>query len=332
MTDHNARPETNPAIDVTQRQVDIRRRRLTALFVSIGVILVLYGMAAGNGWSISGLQPPMVDGTRIDKRHARAARTLAESSVAMTTPSQAAIGTGRIARSGKPLFCGGTKPYVALTFDDGPTPNTQKLVKLLKQSGVSATFFVLGSKLDKDRSSVQAMKSVGEIANHSWSHAAFTTLNSKEIKSEVDRTQSLIRLLQGSAPMLMRPPYGARDEKVNKSLAKLKMAEALWSADTEDALNAPWQTVADYAVQGIGPGAIVLMHDGQDATLTALRKKILLAARRRKLQFVTLSELLAVNPPSQAQLDAGPKGCAQAGTRNVSGLFFKPSEQLGYQP
>ncbi len=317
---------------MTQHTLDIRRRRLTALFVLVALVFFVYGLAAGRGWSAPGLQPPVANATKADKRLARAGRTLADSSAVAFTPAQASIGVARVARSRKPLFCGGGKPYMALTFDDGPGPGTAKLVKLLRESGVSATFFVLGEHLNTDRSSVQAMRSVGELANHSWSHPAFTTLARTEFKSEVQTTQDLIRSVQSSTQTMVRPPYGARDEVVDRVLAKQNMAEILWSADTQDALNAPWQQVAQYAVQGMGPGAIVLMHDGQESTLTALRKKILPAARRKKLHFVTVSELLATNPPSDAQLVAGPQGCAQAGERNVTGMFFKPSEQLNYQP
>lgn len=295
-------------------------------------MICAYGVAAGNGKSMPNLEPAGVNGTKMDKRFARAGRTLADSSATTATPAMAQIGVARVARSRKPLFCGGTKPYAALTFDDGPTPVTNKLVKLLKDSGVSATFFVLGAKLKDDRTTVKQMQSVGEIANHSWSHPAFNTLSSKGIKSEVNDTQDLIRTVQRPAPKLMRPPYGARDENVNRILAKLGMAEALWSSDTQDALNASWQQIADNGVNGIGPGAIILMHDGKDTTLTALRKKILPAARRQKIRFVTLSEMLAINPPSEQQLAAGAQGCAHAGKVNVSGTYFKPSEQLGYQP
>lgn len=317
---------------MTQHTLDIRRRRLTALFVLVGLIFFIYGLAAGSGWSVPNLQPPVSEGSKVDKRQARAARTLAESAALAVTPAQAEIGLARVARSRKPLFCGGAKPYMALTFDDGPSPTTAKLVKLLRDSGVSATFFVLGEHLNTDRGSVPAMRSVGEIANHSWSHPAFTKLAPKEVKSELKSSQDLIESVQSPTPSMMRPPYGARDAMVDRVIAKQRLADVLWSADTRDALNATWQEVADNAVQGMGPGAIVLMHDGPEVTLTALRKKILPAARRKKLQFVTISELLATNPPSDAQLAAGPQGCAQAGERNVTGLFFKPSEQLDYQP
>lgn len=317
---------------MTQRQMDIRRRRLTAVFVLVGLILTVFALAAGTGMSAPGLQPPEVTGSRVDNRVARAGRTAGDSLALSVTDEKARAAVARVARSGQPLFCGGKKPYVALTFDDGPTPKTPQLAKLLRESGVSATFFVLGSKLNDDRSSVDEMKSAGEIANHSWTHSNYTTLGNKELKKELRDTEAVIKSTQGSTPLLARPPYGARDERVNKILAKQKLAEILWSADTQDALNASWQQVASSAIDGIGPGAIVLMHDGQETTLTALKKKILPAARRRKLQFVTLSEFLAVNPPSDEQLEAGPRGCAHAGKRNVTGMFFEPSEQLGYKP
>ncbi len=317
---------------MTQRELDIRRRRLTAVLALVGVILGAYGVIASIGWMAPDLLPPVAKATTGSRRVASAAHALATSSLLRFTPSRSSTAVARLVRARKPLFCGGTKPYVALTFDDGPSGTTPKLVKLLRDSGVSATFFVVGSRLNDDRSSVRDMLSVGEIANHSWNHPQYTRMKGKEIGFEVRTTNDLIRAVQGRGTRYARPPYGARDDRVTKELAQLGMVEVLWSADTEDAMGADWRRVADYATQGIGPGAIVLMHDGREATLKALRTRVLPAARRRKLHFVTLSELLAVNPPSAAQIEAGPRGCAHAGERNVTGLFSQPSEQFGYQP
>ncbi|MBJ7348617.1 MAG: polysaccharide deacetylase family protein [Thermoleophilaceae bacterium] len=315
-----------------QHDLDIRRRRATAGLILLAVLALLIGALGGHVASAPSTVPPVGASTRDARLYARAAKTLARSAATTVTPAQQRIAVGRLVRSGKPLFCGGAKPYVALTFDDGPTQTTPQLVRLLKHAGVSATFFVMGQRLDARPTTVAPMQSVGYIANHSWSHPPFTTLTPAQMRSEIHSTQGAIEATDTASWRLFRPPYGDRNAKVSAVVQRERFAEVLWSADTEDALGDPWQRVASYATEGIGPGAIVLMHDGRQSTLTALRRKILPAIKRRKLQFVTLPEMLALNPPSAEQLAAGPRGCAQAGTRNVTGLFFKRSEQLNYKP
>jgi peptidoglycan/xylan/chitin deacetylase (PgdA/CDA1 family) len=118
----------------------------------------------------------------------------------------------------------------------------------------------------------------------------------------------------------MRPPYGARDAQSQKQIYKMGYAEMLWSADSQDGLSKSWRTIAQNAIAGLGPGANILFHDGPTATLTALRRKIIPAIRKSGLTMVTLPELLVLNPPSDAQLKAGPSGCSHAGKKNVSGV------------
>src|SRR4051794_910680 len=102
-------------------------------------------------------------------------------------------------------------PYVALTFDDGPhTTLTPKLLDLLAARHIKATFFVLGECVEQNPQILQrAAKEGHEIANHSWSHPQLNRLSDEAARSQLKRTDDLIRSLIGVRPTHFRPPYGA---------------------------------------------------------------------------------------------------------------------------
>lgn len=227
----------------------------------------------------------------------------------------------KIAKTGLPLYCGGTKNYAAVTFDDGPSIVTPKLLKLLRNAGVPATFFAVGSNVQKLPDYARAYPTQGDTGNHSWDHPSLPSLSPVEIKSQLTQTHAALTATAGPQLKIMRPPYGAHDAISDRVIKRMGYVQSLWSADSADTLGAVPADIAKNVINGLGPGAIILMHDGPEATLTALKKKILPAIRRSDLTMVTLPQMLALNPPTDAQLTAGPRGCSQAGKVNVSGSF-----------
>jgi peptidoglycan/xylan/chitin deacetylase (PgdA/CDA1 family) len=251
---------------------------------------------------------------------------VANSEAIYISPKEQSAAIKRLVKLKVPLFCAGTKKYAALTFDDGPSATTPQLIKLLKDEGIPATWFDVGNNASSDIPGLKAHAAYGPIGNHTWNHANLTTLSTADIKTELNDTQDVIKQNTGQNWMMMRPPYGARDPQSQKTTLKLGYAEMLWSADSQDALGKTWQVVAQNALDGLGPGANLLFHDGPAATLTALRRKIIPAIRKSDLTMVTLPELLVLNPPSDAQLKMGASGCTHAGRRNVSGVFLTNPE------
>lgn len=247
---------------------------------------------------------------------------IANSEAIYISPKEQSAALKRLVKLKIPLFCAGTKKYAALTFDDGPSATTPELVKLLKEEGIPATWFDLGNNSASDLPGLKLHANYGPVANHSWSHTDLTTLSKSDIKTELNDTQDVFKQNTAQDWKMMRPPYGARDPQSQKTTLKLGYAEMLWSADSQDGLAKPWQTIAKNAVDGLGPGANILFHDGPKATLTALRRKIIPAIRKSGLTMVTLPELLVLNPPSDAQLKMGGRGCSHAGRKNVSGVFL----------
>ena len=246
----------------------------------------------------------------------------ANSEAIYISPEEQKAAVSRIAKAKAPLFCAGTKKYAALTFDDGPSKTTPELIKLLKDEGIPATFFDLGSNANSNLAGLKAHAAYGPVANHSWDHSDYTTLSTPDLKAQFNDTQDVFKTQVGQNNMFMRPPYGARNPSTEKTTQRLGYAEMLWSADSQDGLAKPWQVIAKNATDGLGPGAVILFHDGPAATLEALKRRIIPAIRKSDLTMVTLPELLVLNPPSDAQLKAGSTGCTHAGRVNVSGVFM----------
>lgn len=252
---------------------------------------------------------------------AQIAKAIAVSDVFYIPPADQRAAIKRVAKSGLPLYCGGAKNYASITFDDGPSTTTPELMKLLRKAGVPATFFAVGQNVQEFPANAKLYPLQGVTGNHTWDHASLPSLSPAEIKAQLTQTNDILTTTVGSQFKIMRPPYGAHDPMTDAVIKKMGYAQALWSADSADALGAQPDALAQHVIDGLGPGANILMHDGPAATLIALKKKILPAIRKSGVTMVTLPQLLALNPPSDEQLAAGPRGCSQAGKVNVSGSF-----------
>lgn len=303
--------------------MDIRRRPNPRLRIAVLVcaVFVLVSVVFSKSQSLAqnDVVRPMIEVSPVPSA---IGLDIAASEAIYISPKEQAAAVKRLVKLKEPLFCAGTKKYAAISFDDGPSATTPKLVKLLKEEGIPATWFDLGKNSASDIPDLKRHAEYGPVANHSWDHTAFTTLSPADIKSQLNDTQEVFKQNTGRAHKFLRPPYGARNEQTQKLTYKMGYAEILWSADSQDGLSKSWQTIAQNAVDGLGPGANILFHDGPAATITALRRKIIPAIRKSGLTMVTLPELMVLNPPSDAQLKAGPSGCKHAGKKNVSGVFM----------
>lgn len=308
--------------------MDIRRRPnpklRIAVLVCTGFVLVSMLFSMSTSLAHTEVVRPMIE---ISSAPSEMALSIAASDAVYVSPKEQQAALKRLVKAKQPLFCGGTKRYAALTFDDGPSPTSPQLIKLLKDEGVSTTWFDLGNNSNEYPADLKAQAAYGPIGNHSWDHSDFTTLSTQDLKAQLTQTQDLIKAQTGQNNMMMRPPYGARNPQTERVTRKLGFAEILWSADSQDGLARPAETIAQNAIDGLGPGSVILFHDGTNpATLTALKKKIFPAIRKSNLTMVSIPELLVLNPPSDAQLAAGPMGCSHAGRVNVSGTFLMNPE------
>ncbi len=221
----------------------------------------------------------------------------------------------QLIRVGRPLYCGSPRrPYLALTFDDGPGPDTAATITLLHRYGDRATFFLVGRNLRAWPRVPRAELSVGAVGDHTWTHPFLTRLSSRAAASQIERTQAALERAIGTAVRLFRPPYGFHDAAIDSAARRLGMLEVLWSLDSHDSYPPPGASPFEIerTIKRLArPGSIVLLHENLRTTATAL-PVLLRELRARGLRSVSVPQLLALDPPTESQLAAGLHGCLAA--------------------
>lgn len=180
------------------------------------------------------------------------------------------------------------KKLVALTFDDGPNYNTNKILDVLNKYHVPATFFVLGSKIKGNEYILNKMKDSGmEIGNHTYNHLLLTKYKEDKIKKEITDTNNLIFEVTGKESKLFRPSYGSFNKKI-KNISEMPII--IWDIDTLDWKYHNSKKITSRVVNKVKDGDIVLMHDIYSATANALDNIIPMLANN-EYSFVTVSDL-----------------------------------------
>jgi peptidoglycan/xylan/chitin deacetylase (PgdA/CDA1 family) len=193
---------------------------------------------------------------------------------------------------------------IALTFDDGPdSVDTPKLLDLLREKGVKATFFVVGKRADQYPEIVRRAWDEGHlIANHTWSHRLlFCFLTPSRLRAEIDRGAESVRRICGVRPRLFRSPVGMRHVLLQSYLTDAGLEYVSWSIRTRDTLTADSSVLARRILRQAASGDIILLHDhlprGVHVMLEAL-PRVIDELRERGFEFVL----------------AGPREDASAGT------------------
>lgn len=175
------------------------------------------------------------------------------------------------------------KKYVALTFDDGPGPYTAKLLDAMKKRGVKATFYLIGTRVNRYADVLRRMDAEGHaIGNHGTSHKQLTTLSAAAIAADLNGCANKIRAIVGHDPVVMRCPYGSSNANVRKYAEGKGISITYWSVDTNDwrytGLSSAAATSKIFANTfksgsgGVRNGSIVLMHDIHKNTVDAAIK------------------------------------------------------------
>ena len=188
---------------------------------------------------------------------------------------------------------------VALTFDDGPSPATPRILDILAGYGVSATFFQCGRNVQRTPELSFAVRESGhEIGNHSHSHPNFALKRPSFIEDEFLRAQEAIAAACSASPILMRPPYGVRWFGFRQVQQRLGLMGVMWGVIGRD-WKLPAPAVAERIISGTHDGGIICLHDGRgtlkdpdvSSTIEAVRR-IVPALLARGYHFETVSQLL----------------------------------------
>jgi peptidoglycan-N-acetylglucosamine deacetylase len=185
-------------------------------------------------------------------------------------------------------------PYIAMTFDDGPSAMlTPKLLDLLAAHHIRATFFVIGENVAEYPEIVaRAAREGHEIANHSWSHPNLAKMSDEGVRRQLRQTDEAIKNATGTRPTLLRPPYGSITEREKRWIHdEFGYQIVLWDVDPYDWKRPGPAVVRNRILQETRPGSIVLSHDIHPGTIEAMPSTFD-ALKAKGFQFVTVSELI----------------------------------------
>src|SRR6201992_3407080 len=209
----------------------------------------------------------------------------------------ACTGHIRFAHANDVVDCGQVK-CVALTFDDGPTPYTDRLLSILKANNAKATFFEIGNKVAGNPAGVKRVVDAGMgLGNHILEHPNMTTLPPEDVPGQLSRANDAIVAATGVTPRLWRPPGGVSGPAVNDQAAKAGLAGILWDVIPFDWINDS-NTAASRALlmSQIKPGSVVLMHDTYSSTVDIV-EQFIPVLQANEYHWVPVSQLLGKRAP-----------------------------------
>jgi len=182
---------------------------------------------------------------------------------------------------------------IALTFDDGPHPEfTPKLLSLLRQQNVKATFFLVGEMAEKRPDLVKEALADGHcLGNHTYHHARLVGLPLGTTATEIKAGGMVLRDITGQAPRWLRPPGGDTDARTLIVARALGYRVVLWDVFPADSRKPGHRQIRERMLNDSGPGSIVLLHDGIQQTLDVL-PEVIAKLKARGYRFVTLDEML----------------------------------------
>ncbi|MBH0155211.1 polysaccharide deacetylase family protein [Fictibacillus sp. 5RED26] len=190
-----------------------------------------------------------------------------------------------------------TEKVVALTFDDGPTDNTDEILTILKEEEVKATFFVTGREIEENLEDAKEIVAAGhELGNHSYSHERMVLKTPSYIKSEIERTDDLIRKAGYKGNIQFRPPYGKKLIGLPYYLDKHDRKTILWDIEPETypEVASDSTKIVKHVSRNIQPGSIILLHVMYDSRTESMKsvKGIIKDLKAKGYTFKTVSEMI----------------------------------------
>lgn len=187
-----------------------------------------------------------------------------------------------------------SKPMVALTFDDGPSAHTARILDCLEANDARATFYMVGNRMGSYQSTVKRMVDMGcEPGSHTWDHTYITKLSQEGLFANLNRLDDTLQSIAGVRTVTMRPPGGFVSDGAKQNLAKKGVPAVLWSIDTLDWKTKNAQNTINVVLSSVKDGDIILMHDLYDTSADAA-VVLIPELKKRGYQLVTVSEMASL--------------------------------------
>ena len=166
------------------------------------------------------------------------------------------------------------RKYMALTFDDGPyPPYTGRLLDVLKEKKIRATFFLVGEQAEKYPDLIRRMVDEGHtVGLHAFRHRDFLKLTEEEKEKDLQQGKEILQSITGKEPVYWRPPHGFRDSSVMKIASAKDLQVVNWSVIPRDWTGIDKQEIYNRVMDKAEDGAIVLLHDGDSPLYKASRQ------------------------------------------------------------
>lgn len=190
-----------------------------------------------------------------------------------------------------------TKNEIALTFDDGPHPEfTPKVLSLLKEFDVKASFFLIGENAEKQPELVQQIIAEGhDIGNHSYLHSNnYGFLSRNEVTKDIMKSQKILFEITKKRVQLFRPPFGVTNPNIARAVKNLSLKTFGWSVRSYDTVAKNSETTLKKITSNLKKGDIILMHDNSMVSVQIL-EKLLQYLKTKNMDSVNLSSLLKID-------------------------------------
>lgn len=182
---------------------------------------------------------------------------------------------------------------IAISFDDGPHPMTEKVLDLLQQYNTKATFFCIGKQIEKHPDIFRRIIDEGHtVGNHSYSHSnRFGVFPTAKVTEELERTNTIIEQLSGKKALFFRPPFGVTNPKIGRAVAKTNHYIIGWNIRSLDTVIPDEKQIFERVKSKVAPGGIILLHDTSLKTVNVL-EQLLLFLQSENYDAITIDTLL----------------------------------------
>jgi peptidoglycan/xylan/chitin deacetylase (PgdA/CDA1 family) len=201
---------------------------------------------------------------------------------------------------GPVIATGPSQRTAYLTFDDGPNPGvTERILEILEGEGVAATFFMVGSYVERFPACAAAVARAGhEVGNHTYSHAKLHRVGPRRTVEEIRQAHEAIVWATGATPRSFRAPHGYRGPFVARAIAPFNYQTFAWTFGVWDSARPGAETIRRRVRERLRPGSIILLHDGDGYEVSGDRRQtadalpgIIADTREAGYNFESLSTL-----------------------------------------